>query len=307
MISRIVTDNGLAYDVISILNRGTQGTIYKVQRKDKIYAAKIYSSLSEDLWSNVKHLVMQGAPSDAYVWPLHSIESPDKGYIMEYLDLSSFKSINQLTNYVELTIVDRLLLSIQLLEALLSLHLSTGKIFGDISSNNVLFNDRELKLKIMDADSIGVNKFDVLGTSGYISRNTLLQKKHSFESDVFAVYVLIHELIFSKHPFDGLYVKQWSTFEEGLNQAIRDGKKYIFASNNEENSIDINEKKAQAIWHYFIPESLQTIFLSMFSSNISLESVVNEFRNHLGQMKTCSCGGKTITSICPKCYQKLEN
>lgn len=307
MISRIVTDNGLAYDVISILNRGSQGTIYKVQRKDKIYAAKIYSSLSKDLWSNVKHLVMQGAPSPSYVWPLHSIESPDKGYIMEYLDLSSFKSINQLTNYVEVNIIDRLMLSIQLMEALLLLHLSTGKIFGDISSNNVLFNAKDLKIKIMDSDSIGVNKFDILGTSGYMSRNTLLDKKHSFESDVFAVYVLIHELIFSKHPYDGLYVKRSSTYEEGLNQAIRDGKKYIFAPNNEENPIDINEKKALAIWQYFIPESLQTVFLSMFSSKTSLEAVLNEFRTHIDQMKTCSCGGKTITSICPKCYQKLEN
>lgn len=306
MISRIVTDNGLAYDVISILNRGSQGTIYKIQRKEKIYAAKIYTSVTDDLWNNVKQLIMQGAPSNAYVWPLHSIESPDKGFVMEYLDLSSFKSISQLTNYNEITVMDRLLLSVQMMEALLSLHLSTGKIFGDISSNNVLINTNNLSVKIMDSDSIGINKFDIVGTSGYMSRNTLLEKKQSFESDVFAIYVLVHELIFSKHPYDGIYVKQFATYEDGLNRAIHDGKEYIFQPNNIDNEIDVSEKKALAIWHHFIPTSLQEIFLSMFSSEIQLETVIDEFHNHIDQMKTCSCGGKTITTICPKCYQQME-
>lgn len=306
MISRIVTENGLAYDVISILNRGSQGTIYKVQRKEKIYAAKIYTSLSKDLWQNVQQLILQGAPSNAYVWPLHSIASPDKGFIMEYLDLSTFQSVNQLTNYNEVTIIDRLMLSVQMMEALLLLHLTTGKIFGDISSNNVLINTKGLTVKIMDSDSIGVSKFDIVGTSGYMSRKTLLDKKQSFESDVFATFVLVHELIFSKHPFDGVYVKQFATYEDGLNRAIYEGKDYIFQTNNNENTIDPNEKRAIAIWQHFIPQSLQKTFISMFLGEITLESVIESFQTHIDQFKTCPCGGKTISLVCPKCYQKLE-
>lgn len=306
MISRIVTENGLAYDVISILNRGSQGTIYKVQRKEKIYAAKIYTSLSEDLWQNVQQLILQGAPSNAYVWPLHSIETPDKGFIMEYLDLSTYQSVNQLTNYKNVTIIDRVLLSVQMMEALLALHLSTGKIFGDISSNNVLINAQDLIVKIMDSDSIGVSKFDIVGTSGYMSRKTLLDKKQSFESDVFATFVLVHELIFSKHPFDGVYVKQFATYEDGLNRAIYEGKDYIFQTKTNENTIDPNEKRAIAIWQHFIPKSLQETFILMFLGEISLESVIESFHSHINQVKTCSCGGKTISTVCPKCYQKLE-
>ena len=306
MINRILTDNGLAYDVISIVNRGSQGIIYKVQRKNKLYAAKIYSSVSHDLWTNVKQLIMHGAPDTAYVWPLHSIESPDKGYIMEYLDLSQYKSAIQLTNFNELSIIARMMLSVKLMEALLALHLTTGKIFGDISSNNILINPNELTIKIMDADSIGVNKFDVVGTSGYMSRKTMLEKKPTFESDVFAVFVLIHELIFSKHPFDGEYVKRFSTYEEGLNRSILDEKEYIFKPNNEFNSIDASEKKALAIWQHFIPKALKDTFVDMFDSKLSLESVIEIFQEHLNHRIVCNCGGETITTVCPKCYQTLE-
>ena len=310
MISKIITDNGLAYDVVSIMNRGSQGTIYKVQRKDKLYAAKIYHSVSEESWENVKHLSLQGAPGfsevSGYVWPLHIISSPDRGFIMEFVDLRDYRSVNQLHDYRVLTVIDRMKVSIEMMKSLLALHLKTGKIFGDLSPNNVLINIKTHSIKIFDVDSIGTKQFDVAGTSGYMSRNTLIDQKPNFESDVFAMYVLVHELIFNKHPYDGRFAQSFTTYEEGINQSILSRQQYIFVQREHENSLDPNDKRTKAIWDYFIPDSLRSIFLKMFQSDISLELVIEMFEHHLQSTHKCSCGGQSMTTTCTTCYQPME-
>jgi serine/threonine protein kinase len=310
MISKIITDNGLAYDVVSIMNRGSQGTIYKLQRKDKTYAAKIYHSVSNESWENVKHLSLQGAPSfsevSSYVWPLHIISSPDRGFIMEYVDLKDYRSVNQLHDYKMFTVVDRMKVSIEMMKSLLALHLKTGKIFGDLSPNNVLINIKNYSIKIFDVDSIGTKQFDVAGTSGYMSRKTLIEQKPSFESDVFAMYVLVHELIFNKHPYDGRFTQSFTTYEEGINQAILSQKHYIFEQPDHENSVDSHDQRTKAIWDYFIPDSLKNIILKMFQSEISLELVIEQFEHHVQSTHKCRCGGQSMTTTCTTCYQPME-
>ena len=310
MISKIITENGLAYEVLSILNRGSQGTIYKVQRKNKMYAAKIYHSVTELGWENLKQLTLQGAPNfsniSSYVWPLHIVVSPDQGFIMEFINLAKYRSVNQLDNYQVLSVVDRITISIEMMKSLLALHLSTGKIFGDLSPNNVLVDIETLSIKIVDVDSIGVSEFEVAGTSGYMSKKTLIDQTPSLESDVFAIFVLVHELIFRKHPFDGKFVEKFSTYEEGINQAILKDKNYVFDVDENENSLNENDKRTKVIWDFFIPDSLKVIFQKMFRFEIPLEAVIEQFENHMLAITTCTCGGKTMTHVCPKCYQTLE-
>ena len=311
MISQILTDNGLSYEVLSILNRGSQGTIYKVKRKGKLYASKLFHDVSSDTWENLKQLVLQGPPSlgsdSTYIWPLHIVTSPSKGYIMEFVNLEEFSSIGQLTNVQSFTIVDRVMVALAMMRSLLALHLKTGKIFGDISPNNIFIHPSTKTVKIMDTDSIGTHKFDVIGTSGYMSRSTLINKKHNFESDVFAMYVMVSELILARHPFDINDESSYTTYEETLNQNIIHGN-HVLKHLIKETPLTKKDEKTQAIVQYFIPINLQNIILQMIEEeSLPIESCITVFDESLIDIRKCTCGGESLTDYCPKCLSKLEN
>ena len=313
MINQIISESGLSYDVISIIARGSQGTVYKVERNAKLYAAKLFHEISLESWENIKLLVHHGPPKIGsetnYIWPLHLVQSPSRGYIMEYVQASSFKSIGQLTNLSVLGIVDRFRISLQLLKSLLSLHLNTGLIFGDISPNNVLIDPVQKTVRIIDTDSIGISKFDVLGTSGYMSRKTIEKSSLNFESDVFAIYVMIIELILTRHPYDVDINNDNSQliYEDRLNFAIRSNH-HIFNEPNMISSDNPKIIKTRALLEYFIPPTIHTLFIEMLEDEeCSLEKVITEFESALNKLNTCECTSESMTNFCPSCLKPMEN
>jgi serine/threonine protein kinase len=311
MISQIITDNGLSYEVLSILNRGSQGTIYKVKRKERFYACKLFHDISSSAWENLKQLVLQGPPTlgseTSYIWPLHVVKSPSKGYIMEFVNLEEYRSIGQLTNIQSFTIVDRVMVAIEMMKSLLALHLKTGKIFGDISPNNIIIHPQTRTVKIMDTDSIGIHKFDVIGTSGYMSKTTLIDKKLNFDSDVFATYVMVNELILARHPYDLTISSNDLTYEELLNQNIIRGN-HLINYLSELDKPSLRDEKTTAIISYFISNELKEILIEMLENeSLPIESCIATLEESLSMILVCSCGGQSFTDYCPKCLSKMEN
>jgi serine/threonine protein kinase len=313
MINQIISESGLSYEVLSIIARGSQGTVYKVERKGKIYAIKLFHDISLDSWENIKLLVHHGAPRIAsetnFIWPLHLVQSPSKGYIMQYLQASKYKSIGQLTDLSILSIVERFKISLQLLKSLLSLHLNTGLIFGDISPNNILIDPEHKTVRIIDTDSIGISKFDVLGTSGYMSRKTLEKQTLNFDSDVFAVYVMVIELILTRHPYDVELIEdnKQLIYEDRLNFAIMSNH-HIFNEIKTNKIKNAKTQKTKALLDYFVPSSIQSLFIEMLDDEeCSLEKVINEFDLAINSIKTCQCLTESMTNFCPTCLAPMEN
>lgn len=313
MITQIISESGLSYEVLSIIARGSQGTVYKVERNSKVYAIKLFHDISPESWENIKLLVHHGPPKieseTNFIWPLHLVQTPSKGYVMEYVQASKFKSIGQLRDLSTLNIVDRFRISIQLLKSLLSLHLNTGLIFGDISPNNVLIDPVQGTCRIIDTDSIGITNFDVLGTSGYMSRKTIEKSSLNFESDVFAIYVMIIELILTRHPFDIETSKQDQqlVYEDRLNLAIVSNQHILNAMylNNSKNPKDL---KTNVLLEYFIPSSIKELFVEMLEGEeYSLEKVIYEFETAVSNLRVCHCQTESMTSFCPSCLKPMEN
>jgi len=307
MIEKIVTDNRLSYDVLSLINEGSQGLIYKVTRRDKVYVAKVFKSISDRLWNNITLMASQGAPNlsenASFIWPIHTFSHPHRGYIMEYVDTYEFKSVHQLVDIEGLSIVERLKISVNLMKAIAALHSQKGLFFGDISSANVLIHPEYFSIVIVDTDGITNQISDVVGTPGYMNKETILSQKPSFESDIFATYVMIHEAIFNLHPFYGTYARKYPVYDEGLNQAILNDAGYVFVS--QQNSLT-EEGRPYAIWSYFITPSLQKLFTKIFSEYPPLEETILILEKEIDNARKCDCGEFTMTNLCSVCFREVN-
>lgn len=307
MIQKLVTDNGVSYEVKAMINEGTQGVIYKVVRREKSYAAKVFKSITPQLWNNITLMATEGAPNlsekASFVWPIHTFSLPNKGYIMELLDSNRYKSVHELVDIKELSIVERLRIGLNLLKAIQALHSQKGLFFGDISAANVLIDVEDFSIKVVDTDGITNRPVDVIGTPGYMSRDVLLHHKPSFEADIFAAYVLLHEIIFNHHPYFGAFARKYKIYEEGLNQAILQNAGYIFASNK--NAL-FEEGRTYAIWKYFLSEKAQQLMLILFIDLPSMEETIQALEELIVESKTCKCGEFTITHTCSVCFEEVN-
>lgn len=305
--NEIYTDLGLKFEINEKIGSGSQGVLYKATRKNKGYAVKVYSQINNNLWENIKSLVLSGVPTidgkknHSFVWPLYYIEDPFYGYIMDYVDLSLYSSLEEVKQQ-KLSIIDRIKIGIKVLEAIKSLHETKGKIYIDISSSNILINTKDLSIKIVDNDNIGFTSNNVIGSPGFINREVLLGNKPNFESDTFACYVFLHELVFSHHPFDGEFAAKYDSLEEGVTKSILLQKGYIFDSI--ENKLLKSELRPKAIWDYFIDESVREFFKTAYREYVRLDVAIKTLTEFVNNAKACECGELTSTEYCSICYKQ---
>lgn len=72
--------------IVKELGRGGQGIVYLVDLGGQQMALKWYITPPEDkFYRNLEHNIMEGAPSDAFIWPeyLTKKENGSYGYIMK--------------------------------------------------------------------------------------------------------------------------------------------------------------------------------------------------------------------------------
>lgn len=307
MIDKIITDNRVSFSVNSIINEGSQGLIYRVTRRNKTYAAKVFKSITPNLWTNIVHMSNEGAPNisekASYVWPLFTFSDPAKGYIMEYIDMNKYKSVHELVNLEGLSIVERFKIGLNLLKSIHALHSQKGLFFGDISASNVMIDPDDFSVKLVDTDGITNKSHDVVGTPGYMNKETLTNQNPSFDSDIFATYVLFHEIIFNHHPYYGEFARKFNVYDEGINQAILNDAGYIFTSPI--NTIEFNERP-YVIWEHFLNPKMQSILTSIFNSYPPIEVILDQLDNVIDGAKQCDCGELTISSICSVCFSEVD-
>ncbi len=308
MIKEFITYTGLRYKVVSLVNTGAQGMIYKVTRKDKEYVLKVLRNPTKEAWENIKRLCLSGPPlkmgkkDKNFVWPLHYVEEPFKGYVMDYVDVNEYLSLEEMLQ-VKCSIVDRAELALQFLESMNNLHQSKGMIYGDISQTNIMFHPSEASIKIIDNDNIGHHSGEMLGTKGFLNRALLLGGKPDFNSDLFASYVLMHQLMLFAHPYYGEFAKKYQSMEDGVCEAILQDKGYVFSS--KENEIK-KDTKAFVVWKHFFTDRLRELFKDIFNKTVRVDVVIAGLREFIDSARVCACGERTSTNICSVCYKTKE-
>lgn len=218
------TVNG--YNIVDFINDGGFGVVYKAEKDGVLYALKLFREvyvLKEyrrgddnriqreiDIIKSVKHKNLVNYV-DSFVEEVDN--SPHHFLVMEFIDGTNLREI--IESEGSLTEEEAKAYFLQVLDGVEALHHTqgvegfSGVIHRDLKPDNVLV-DKEGKVKVTD---FGISKIidytsltstgSFIGTSPYMSPEQIVDSKHiDRRSDVYALGVLLYEMLTGVHPHD---------------------------------------------------------------------------------------------------------
>ena len=205
------------YKIVSELGRGGMGIVYKAQdtRLDRSVAIKMLPSqqlASEDEKARFfREAQASAALNHPHIATVFEIDEEDNQsfIVMEYVDGPSLK------DRIEegpLKLDDAIRLAIQIASGLEAAH-EAGIVHRDIKPANVMLTKKG-EAKIMDfglaklSDQTTLTKTGTtLGTAAYMSPEQARGEKVDARSDIFALGVVIYEMIAGRMAFQGAYAE----------------------------------------------------------------------------------------------------
>lgn len=218
------TING--YKILEFINDGGFGVVYKAEKDGQLYALKLFREayvLKEyrkgednriqreiDIIKSVKH---ENLVTYVDNFVVEEDGSPHHFLVMEFVDGTDLRSILEAKD--KLTEEEAEVYFAQVLDGMEALHHAvvaegvSGVIHRDLKPENILI-DKNGKVKVSD---FGISKIidftsltstgDFIGTSPYMSPEQIVDSKHiDRRSDVYALGVLLYEMLTGAHPYD---------------------------------------------------------------------------------------------------------
>lgn len=210
-----MNQSSLSLKIIEKIGAGGMGLAYLAYLtgengfKKKVLAKKVIdSSLKDKLLAEAKLQAELSHPNISQILDIRKIEDDD--YIVtEFIEgenLKSFLDRHRVNNEnVSLEIVEKIFW--QIVEAITYLH-SKSIIHGDLTPSNIMIT-KDFHVKVIDF-GLSVDTFDIdktiytenlIGTIDYLSPERLENQRVSKSSDVFALGIILVELLTLKNPF----------------------------------------------------------------------------------------------------------
>lgn len=222
LIGKIIND----YKIIEFINDGGFGVVYKAEKDGQFYAIKLFREayvLKEyrrgddnriqreiDIIKTVKHENLVNYV-DNFVVEIDG--SAHHFLVMEFVDGVNLRTIleskDKLTEDEAKKYFSQVLSGIEALHHVVVADGVSGVIHRDLKPENILI-DKKGKVKVSD---FGISKIidftsltstgDFIGTSPYMSPEQIVDSKHvDRRSDVYALGVLLYEMLTGAHPHD---------------------------------------------------------------------------------------------------------
>ena len=211
--------NGERIVIDQMIGNGGTADIYRVlnfDRKCFECAKHLYHRYSADprmYYEKYKILSRIPAPHPAFVWgrpdAMTGFDEATRSFVfvMELLD-SSYKKVARIVKDPEMfRLRERLEICLVLAEAA-SAVTAQGLVFGDWSSNNVMWRtekDGSISVRIIDSDGMSLPGYPLgLGGTGfYRSPEVMAGAEQTAQSDIHSLAVLTFRLFCGRHPLDG--------------------------------------------------------------------------------------------------------
>lgn len=213
--------NGESVKVIKLLGKGGQGEVYSVEWNGSSYALKWYTNKSvlsdEKFFHNLERLkketevnkVHQAVLNDYFTLPIELTDFIDNqyGFVMSLIDTQKMVPLYSIL-YGKRSFKDTQTLITacsNLSEAFTQLQLS-DLTFTDINENGLFFDCDSGKIMICDCDNITTGEYSkAIGVPGLIAPELLNdpEMKPSELTDLHSLAVIIFEMLFGTHPYQG--------------------------------------------------------------------------------------------------------
>lgn len=270
--------NGATATVKSLLGEGGQGYVYLASVNGKDMALKWYKSAPSSeptkFYNNLRQNVEQGSPSPFFIWPEYVTmhEQGSFGYLMKlrpqgYYEFGKFLNAKQkFANLIAIFTA-----AMEICEAFKALH-ARGLSYQDLNDGNFFIDPKTGHVLICDNDNAFPNgeKSGILGKARYMAPEVVLGKRlPDAYTDKFSLALMLFEIIYMNHPFEGAKVAGYPCMTETIEKKCYGSEiQFILDPTNKANApVRGLHNNVIVRWPVF-PQQLRDVFVREFSNEI---------------------------------------
>ncbi|MCL1936197.1 MAG: serine/threonine-protein kinase [Defluviitaleaceae bacterium] len=324
-----IGDNDICI-VESFLGGGGQGEVYMISTSKGKFALKWYFKRNQTkfLKNSLKELINRGSPNHTFLWPIQIVEYKGHfGYIMNLRPDNYKKSQKLLDREFSLTYTSVCNAVLSLCDSFRKLHVK-GLSYQDISWGNLFIDPINGEILICDNDNVSVHgqgKVGISGTYGFMAPE-IVRGDHGPDqySDLFSLAVLMFQLLFLEHPFNGKRWTKIACWDDFAKKKLYGTEPiFIFDPNNLENRpMPGVQDNAEIFWNMY-PDYIKNNFIKVFTKGLIdrengrlMEEIwMDSFRKLKENIFPCPyCGRENIAceninTVCwgSNCKKKLDN
>ena len=327
---RIKVVSGSEAEIISKLGEGGQGVVYRVNYEGRELALKWYFPKMADpvrFYENIQRNISQGAPTNAFLWPLYITERQDDsfGYLMNlrpqgYRDFSLFLLAKE--RFASLGAIINAAISI--VGGFRALH-DKGYSYQDLNDGNFFIDPKNGDVLICDNDNVAPygEALGIAGKCRYMAPEIVVGKKPpDIHTDRFSLAVILFMILFYNHPLEGKRTMCPCLTEE-LERKFY-GSEPVFIYDPQDNSnLPVRGVHTNVInfWPLY-PPLVHQAFFEAFSKTAMIGADTEHrttekqwqevFTSLRDKMIICSCGNETFvnvdspSSLCIDCNKTIE-
>jgi len=266
------------------LGGGGQGEVYRARWADGSFALKWYfdHTATAEQREALRRLIDEPAPSEAFLWPLDMVSSPDVpgfGYVMR-LRPPNFNSLHDLmAGRIDPTFRVLATVGLALADNFFKLH-AKGLCYRDISFGNAFFDPQTGEVLICDNDNVTTNRSDkatVVGSPDFMAPEIVRQEAlPSRQTDLYSLAVLLFYIFHIHHPLVGKKILRIHSWDPASRRVLLGTEPvFIFDPTDPSNAavdatVDpMREAGANALeyWPIF-PQFLRDTFTRAFTSGL---------------------------------------
>ena len=323
---KVTLTSGSTVTIIKELGRGGQGIVYLVDLNGEQKALKWYTkSPDEKFYKNLQQNILNGSPSDAFLWPEHLTERQygSCGYVMKLRPANYFEFGNFLLAKKSFSSYSAMLAAaMKICNGFMMLH-RFGYSYQDLNDGNFFIDPKTGDVLICDNDNVMPqgDKSGIMGKARYMAPEIVAGGVPDKYSDRFSLTVILFMLFYANHPFEGAKVVACPCMTESFEKRFY-GSEALFIFDNEDNSNrPVRGIHTNAIrrWPAF-PAKLRELFLQELSQerlkNPLLRMMESQWEKAISSIRdrlvVCPyCGEETFVEEdepqCMNCKKTIES
>lgn len=272
--TKVTLSNGGFVTIKKELGRGGQGIVYLVDYNGKDMALKWYLNAPDDFfYANLNNNILNGAPSDAFLWPkaLAERQNGSYGYVMELRPKKYFEFGNFLMAKAKFASFDAMLnAAMKICNGFMMLH-RFGYSYQDLNDGNFFIDPQTGDVLICDNDNVMPQgeKSGIMGKARYMAPEVVAGGIPDKYSDRFSLSVILFMLFYANHPLEGAKVVACPCMTEAYEKKFYGSEAVFIYNPNDKSNLPVRGIHRNVIRRWpVLPAILRDTFIREFSEEM---------------------------------------